>query len=268
MYPGNELLPFCLTPAENGVGSNGTTRHSNDLTNTVEVFVSGALGVRFESLVLFAEPVFDLYGLNLEDALRLRDNARNADESSVAALEAARLFWAFFTLDPEEQAQHQRTLTSFLLGPEYSDEDEEEFTVLFDRMTEQWNMLSDEERVFAEEAPIGFTALLEHPVYAGSVEEADDDDGGYGPNNLSTMEAKAYFAQPLLNSVIDIDELERAMERANVYWDLAHKPEPERQKHIPTLIKSLASSPSDRKYIETELLKMLERFDSIFPGHS
>src|SRR5690554_4757694 len=127
MYPGSSLIPFCLSPMSGGAASNGAGRsHSSDVIETVNVFLSGDLGVRFESLVLFAEPLFDLYGLSLEDALRLRDEPQNADEPLVAALEAARLFWAFFSLNAEEQAQYQRTLSAFLLGPEYSDDDEEE----------------------------------------------------------------------------------------------------------------------------------------------
>jgi hypothetical protein len=234
----------------------------------VRSLVNEETGLRFEPLVLFAEPLFDMYDLDPGEAFALRQNPDDADEAVVAVVEAARLLWAYFRLSPAEQLDRHATLASFLLGPEHSIEEEADLEHLIDRMREQWDLLMPEDRQLAEsaEAPtLGFDDLVAHPAFAAG--HAVEERGTYGPENLSELEAQALFAQPLLDSASEPDEMEAALERASAYWELAHRRGAVRESLRSELVQQFGITAGERRRIEKEADEMLARFDQLFPEH-
>ncbi|MDX1530728.1 MAG: hypothetical protein R3362_04310 [Rhodothermales bacterium] len=227
----------------------------------VHALTSGETGVSFESLVLFAEPVFSHYGLDPAEAFALDP----ADEATVAVLETARLLWAYFALDPEERAPLRPRLAEHLLGPHRDVEDEADFDALLDAAEEQWAMLTPEERELAatDHASLDLPALLEHDAFA--VAHADSNTATYGPDRLGELEAQALFAQPLFAEVSDPDELEAAMERANEYWTLAHLHGPEREQYLDAYVEAVALDRDEAAALRAEAERMTRRFYELFP---
>jgi hypothetical protein len=255
-------------PDARGDGAPLLNSAAADLSRKARILVDEETGVRFESLVLFAEPLFDHYDLDPSEAFSLRLDLADADEAIVTALEAARVLWAHFSLPPAEREELRAILVDYLLGPGHTPEDEVDLEILLERMQEQWILLTPEDRAIAEDVPqptLGFEALMEHPyfVHGQDLPAAD----GYGPERLNELEAQALFAQPLMDAAHDADEMEEAMERAHAYWELAHHPPAERESHMQGVVDLLAESPRRRTEIEREAQRMLARFDELFPGH-
>jgi hypothetical protein len=239
-----------------------------DLSRKAGILVDEETGVRFESLVLFAEPLFDHYELDPSEAFSLRLDVAAADEAIVTALEAARVLWAHFSLSPAQREELHGVLVEYLLGPGHTPEDEVDLEILLARMEEQWSLLTPEDRAIAEDLPqptLGFEELMEHPYFVHGQDLPSA--AGYGPDQLSELEAQALFAQPLMDSANDADEMEEAMERAHAYWELAHNPPREREGHMQDVIDSLGGSHRRRAEVEREAREMLARFDELFPGH-
>lgn len=261
------LLPLpCFAPHAGGDGALGEPGHRAGIARKASVFAQQETGVRFESLVLFADPLFDLYDIDQLDAFALKGSPEEADEAVVAVLEAARLFWAYFALPAGEQPDQLPALSNFLLGPEQTPEDEADLDLLLDRMKGHWQMLTPEDRRIAEDtdAPtLGFDALLAHPVYAGNTRPPDA--SGYGPENLSELEAQALFAQPLLDDAEEPEAIEAAMDRATAYWEIAHSPEAHRDQLIEDVARSFASGRDQRATILREARDMIDRFAALFP---
>jgi hypothetical protein len=235
----------------------------------VRALVEDETGVRFESLVLFAEPLLQLYELEAEEAFRLRDRPDEADESVIAVIEAARLLWAYFSLDPSERLARRPVLAAHLVGPEPSEEDEADLDALIESTAPHWRALSKEEVRFAEdvEAPtLDFDALASHPAFDISFGERED--GTYGPQGLGELEARALFAQPLLEderALADPDVFDAIMERASDYWHLAQLPEHEQQAYLNALARAHAGTPEDVDRVREEAGRMVARFYTLFP---
>ena len=85
--------------------------------------LDGETGVQYESLALFAEPLFSLYDLDAADAFRLRTAPGAVGDDTVALLETARVLWAFFSLPPSERAHKRQSLAAQLVGEDPSEED-------------------------------------------------------------------------------------------------------------------------------------------------
>ena len=246
-----------------------TAPQALDVTQKARLFVDELTGVRFESLVLFAEPLFELYDLDATDAFQLRSDPGSADEAIVAVLEAGRLLWAYFALPKSRREKAHDALADQLLGPDHSPEEEADFDMVLDRMQDQWDLLTPEDREVAEDvaAPaMGFADLLAHPAFAAPL--ATRDEGRtYGADRLNEVDAQALFAQPLLDASDDPDAVEASMERAHAYWELAHRPAAERQPGLRALVSEFARTEPERETIMQEALQMLQRFDALFPEH-
>lgn len=231
----------------------------------VRALTEDETGLRFEALVLFAEPLFDLYELDATEAFMIKHDPASADDSAVLALEAARLFWAYFSLPDAERAEQEDTLADFLLGPGHTPEDHADFETLLDRMADQWAMLTPEDRATAESAnapTLSLSALVAHPAFAhGAPGEAQE----YGPDGLSEVEARALFAQPLFDTLADVDEMEAAMDRASSYWTMAHLAASERESHLTAFVQRSSAMANERAALEREARMMLARFDQLFP---
>ena len=224
-------------------------------------------GVRFESLALFADPLFELYDLDAGAAFELHANPDDADETTVAVMEAARLLWAYFSLPERERDARRGALTHFLAGPDATPEDEADLDALLEAVESHWNTLAEEDVALAEDVEaqtLDFDALLEHPAFALPAVDRPGE-RPYGPDRLSEMEARALFAQPLLERVDDPDTLEATMERADDYWTLAQLQGLERDASLDEIVEANAIDADEATAIRAEAERMLLRFQTLFP---
>jgi hypothetical protein len=116
-----------------------------------------------------------------------------------------------------------------------------------------------------EHPTLDFDALLRHAAFA-LVGELNG--YGYGPDALSEIDARALFAQPLLDdpaTLVDPAALEAAMERANAYWSLAQQPEPEQDHALRETVAALANGHGNLSAVEAEARRMIARFRALFP---
>jgi hypothetical protein len=113
---------------------------------------------------------------------------------------------------------------------------------------------------------LDWDALIAHPSF-----RLDDAAGemarGYGPEGLSELEARALFAQPLMEAAAasgDADALEAAMERASVYWQVAHAHAEDREVALADALDALAPAPDARPAVAEEARDMLARYRELF----
>lgn len=239
----------------------------------VRALVSGETGLRFESLVLFAEPLFQQFGLDLADAFALRERPETAEPEVVSLLEAARLLWSFFELPPPERARRRSALAAHLLGAEPTEADWTEVEGVLQAVEPYWRAMLPEERAAARQpdaAWLDWDALEEHPAFRldGAAVEAAR---GFGPEGLSEMEARALFAQPLVETAAaegDIDALEAAMDRATRYWTVAQATPDLQAAELDEAVAALAATADDRLAVAAEAHEMLGRYRALFPEHA
>ena len=232
------------------------------------VLAQSETGVQYESLALFAEPLFSMYELDAADAFRLREGPDAVADDTVALLETARVLWAFFSLPHAERAHKRAELAAQLVGEDPSDEDWMALDGMIDTVSVHWQALLPEEVEAAQAVDaetLGFDALLHHPAFRVGPEDEDATHAGYGPNGLSETEARALFAQPLLEDpdvVTDPDAFEEAMERADAYWDFARS-----GGDADAFAKEVAP-PDERAAVAEEARTMAGRFRELFPEHA
>ena len=231
--------------------------------------VDGETGVLYESLALFAEPLFSLYELDAADAFRLRDAPETVADDTVALLETARVLWAFFSLPPSDRAHKRQALAAQLVGEDPSEDDWMGLDGLLGSVEIHWQAMLPEEIEAAQSTGhhvLAFDDLLHHPAFRVGPEDEDASHAGFGPDGLSETEARARFAQPLLESpdvMTDPDALESALALADDYWDLARDggdPDAFAAEH--------AASADDRQRLADEARAMLARFRELFPEHA
>ena len=229
--------------------------------------VDGETGVLYESLALFAEPLFGIYELDASDAFRLRTDPGAVADDTVALLETARVLWAFFSLPPSERAHKRAALASQLVGDEPSDEDWMGLDGLLETVEIHWQALLPEEIEAAQStghAVLGFDDLLHHPAFRVGPEAEDATHAGFGATSLSEIEARALFAQPLLEDpalMDDPDAFENAMQRADAYWALARDAGADAE----AAATEFAEGDADEA---AEAMLMIQRFRELFPEHA
>jgi hypothetical protein len=236
-----------------------------------EVLVGGETGVVFESLALFAEPLFTLYELNPADAFRLREAPDEVGDDIVALLETARVLWAFFSMPPPERAHKRQTLAAQLVGEDPSDDDWLSLDGLLDAAEIHWKALLPDEIDAAQSTPsptLDFDALLEHPAFRVGAEADSPAHAGFGPAALSEVEARALFAQPLLDdpdAMASGDAFEDALARADALWSLAQTAGPDAEPHVQAFAQAHATSPAHAARLEDEAHRMIARYRDLFP---
>jgi len=264
VHPQAKWIGLALTPP----GDQGSFQDSVErLREALDVYLSGRSGIRFESLARFAGPIFDFYDIDWRSFdPRFRD--RDEVATMVAVLDAARLLWAFFSLDDEEGVVHLPELEDAMLGRTAGEEERSNLLLLLSLMEEHWQTFTPEDRRYAEAVP-GFalpdfaTLLSEFDGTASS----DVRDARYGPERLSLPEAIALFAEPLLQDVSaeqDPDLVEQRMARAQAYWDLAQAPQEEFESELQRLEIELADDRVPASAIRSEALEMVERYRRFF----
>jgi hypothetical protein len=232
----------------------------------VRALVGNETGVRFESLALFADPLFALYDLDPAAAFELHARPDEADETTVAVMEAARLLWAYFALPPSQRATRRDALAEFLIGPDGTDADEDDFDALLESVEAHWAMLTEEDIELAEDSEaetLDFDALLAHPAFVPPVGERSTEKT-YGAEGMSEMEARALFAQPLLEKETDPDALEDAMERADDYWTLAQLRGLERDAFLDEIVGANAIDDAEAASLRAEAEAMMQRYRQLF----
>lgn len=218
---------------------------------------------------MFAEPLFRHFDLDLADGFALRDRPDDADPETVAMLEAARLLWAYFGLPTPERAHRRSALAAHLLGAEPTEDDWIEVEAVLDAAEPYWDAMLPEEREEARQpgtALLDWDALTAHPSFRLDP-EADAVSRGYGPDGLSELEARALFAQPLLEEAAasgDADALESAMDRAARYWQVAHATPADREDVLADAVEALAVATEEREAIVGEARRMLARYRELF----
>lgn len=251
----------------NASGSDGFTPRDDAFAarraRIIDALVSGATGVQYHALALFAEPLFTLYDLDPTEAFALLTDPDSTGDDAVALMETARVLWAFFSLPTASRGHRRQALVEQLVGGEAEEDDMLGLDGVIEAAEVHWQALLPEEIEMAQSTDhpvLAFDDLLHHPAFR----VADDPDpahAGYGGGELSETEARALFAQPLLEDpevMLDADAFDSALERADAYWEAAvagDSPE------------AVAKELGDDGDVD-EARQMLARFAELFPEHS
>lgn len=242
------------------------------LKEALDVYLSGRSGIRFDSLMRFAGPLFDLYDVDWRSIGR-PSARRDLDEIStmVAVLDVARLLWAFFALGQDDSIGALPELEDALLGAGAGDEERSNFLVLLSLLEEHWQQFTPEDRARAEDTP-GYslpefeTLLQDFPVRTFKLPTRAKN--VFGPSRLDLSEALAIFAEPLLGSAdlgSDPDLVEDRVARAQAYWELAMTPPDAYDEELERIIEGFARTSAERETIRAEAERMVQRFYTLFP---
>jgi len=243
-------------------------------TRLTHALTEGETGVQFESLALFAEPLFTLYDLDAADAFRLRTEPTAVGDDTVALLETARVLWAFFSMPPAERAHKRQALAAQLVGEDPSDDDWVSIDSLLETAEIHWQALLPEEVEMAQDTgheTLGFDDLLHHPAFRVGPEDSDATHAGFGDASLSEVEARALFAQPLLESpetMADADAFETALARADLYWPLARDAGGDPEAAAAQFADEHAASDEEKSVLRKEARLMIDRYRELFPEHA
>lgn len=230
--------------------------------------VDGETGVQYEALALFAEPLFTLYELDPADAFLLRSAPDDVPEDVIALLETARMLWAFFSLPPAERAQRRQRLAAQLVGEDPTEDDWLNLDGLLEAAEVHWQALLPEEIEAAQQTgheTLSFDALLQHPAFHVGAPAEDPAHAGYGPQGLSELEARALFAQPLLDDeavMTDPDAFEAALARSDLFWSLAQQGP---AADLDAFVAEHARSPEEAERLRGEAWQMITRYRHLFP---
>ena len=261
----SDLDPATLAALDGAAADAFATRKSR----LARVLSHGETGVQYESLALFAEPLFSLYELDAADAFRLRDDPATVPDDAVALMETARVMWAFFSLPHSTRAHKRQALAAQLVGEDPSEEDWINLDGLIETLEIHWQALLPEEIEAAQQTDhptLDFDALLHHPAFRVTDEEHDATHAGYGPNGLTEVEARALFAQPLIEDpevLIDPDAFDAALGQADLYWSLAQSTDGDPKEAARTFARE-HSAERDLSEVEHEAARMIERYRELF----
>ena len=250
-----------------GLGSLGATddAFAERRKRIVKALVEGETGVQFESLALFAEPLFTLYDLDPSEAFALKTDASGARDEVVALMETARVLWAFFSLPTASRGHRRQALVEQLVGGDAESDDMLDLEGVIEAAEVHWQALLPEEIEMAENTghpALGFDDLLHHPAFRIDADE-DPSHAGFGADELSETEARALFAQPLLEDpevMLDGDAFDSALERADAYWEAAQDGTP------PEAIARALAASGDGDVEEAR--RMIARYAELFPEHA
>ena len=264
----SDLDPATLAALDGAAADAFATRKSR----LARVLTEGETGVQYESLALFAEPLFALYELDGADAFRLRENAATVPDDAVALMETARVLWAFFSLTPAERAHKRQALAAQLVGEDPSEDDWVNLDGLVETLEIHWQALLPEEIEAAQSTghpTLDFDALLHHPAFRVADEQHDATTAGFGADGLSEVEARALFAQPLIEDpeiMVDPDAFDLALSNADLYWTLAQNTAGDAREAARAFARQHADDRTPAE-VEAEALAMIERYRELFPEH-
>ena len=218
-----DLDPETLA-ALDGASADAFAARKVDLTR---ILAGGETGVQFASLALFAEPLFSLYELDPEDAFRLLTSPRPSPTTrSRCSRRRACSGPSSRSRRPSRPTagRPSRPSSSATTPPRTTGS---RSTASSKRPSPTGARWTRDEVAAAQQTgheTLGFDALLHHPAFRVGTEADDATHAGFGPDALSDVEARALFAQPLLDAVdpaADADAFEDALARADAYWAFA-----------------------------------------------
>lgn len=238
------------------------------------VLLDGETGVVFESLALFAEPLFALYELDPAEVFQLRGDPNAVGDDVVALLETARLLWAFLSLTPSERGHKRMQLASQLVGEDPTDDDWVNLDGLIEAAEIHWKALLPEEIKAAQKTDhptLSFDALIQHPAFRMGAEADDASHAGFGTTGMSDIEARALFAQPLLDrpeALTDGDEFEEAIAIADELWVVAQQAGGNADAAAKKFARERGVAPENEAALVADAKMMIERFWALFPEHA
>ncbi|PSQ88369.1 MAG: hypothetical protein BRD45_06535 [Bacteroidetes bacterium QS_8_64_10] len=240
----------------------------DSLQETLDTFLNDEAGVPFDQLADFAEPLFDLYQVDMRASLANAQSDGRTDElaSLVAVLETARLLWVFLGMRASARRDRFEGLRRVLVGPEAGEAESQSLRELLATLKARRNQLAAEDDVTG---PGAFDQLMQR--YAdrnAQPRDADGSDSTYGEDALPPDEARALFAKPMLESedvLQDPSQMQEVLDRAETYWDLAHAAPQERRERIASLKTRFAGTEQSEEEVEREAQEMMDRFDRLFP---
>lgn len=235
------------------------------LRQNLESYLEGATGVEYEDLVSFAEPLFDLFDLDLRSA-RCNAEEREAEETAtlLSLLDLARLFWAYFLLDESQSESAQQELSHALLGANPSQEDIIALVQLIEMLEDQWLSLpSNGSPSTTGYALPPFSELLRDYVRTRGSHSQDSE--GQGARS-DLPDVLASFARPLFEAanLDDPSEIDDALARAQAYWELAQTTGNAYEQRLSRLARRFATSVRSEEEIRQEALAMTRRFRDLF----
>ncbi len=242
---------------------------------STEVFRSNKSGVKSEFLVLFGNPLCDIYDISEKDLVSFLKGGSNKQQSCVAALTMSRLLWAYFDLSDEHRVDALSSLIQYCVGDSATEKEIGEVTDLLILMNERWSKQDPLDKVTAEKVP-GYRTLsyFEFIDYAYSLttpqleeDEFEYEESSFDGEKISLPEAMAMFSSKLLDEVDNPEELDQATILASAYWDLCHSIDsPDLfEETLNSIILELASSEGDRKKIKSQAHEMVAYYLTLFP---
>ncbi|MBX2818149.1 MAG: hypothetical protein KTR29_00665 [Rhodothermaceae bacterium] len=232
---------------------------------TLDLYRSGKAGVPIDTLWQFSCPILNHYQLELNIDPGSDVTAENIEDASLMLdiLETASMIWDYCVLEPKKKLSALDTLTNDLLGHSPERTEAEQFMHLLSNMESLWLTLSkDAENTDPNWSP------CEDSTWDSSTPISTNGTSHYGPDSLDIPEAFALFSRPLLdNDAVnsDPDLLEEAMTRAEIYWELAHVPSDQLDRHLNRLAEGNPLSSTPGKTLKEEALSMIEHFYQLFP---
>ncbi len=247
---------------------------SDDSWESLESFRCGETGIDFDTLCHFAKPIFHLFGFDAAgDSTSL--NAEQVDDQ-VAALETARLMWAFFESGGQRDWEKIQRLQSVLFGQDCSIEEMAAMSALLEQLSSNWESLP----LVVRRATNGRASFddLVVALNGTSTQDGESDEGRAGPTTngrarsgdfpVDSPEALAAFASPLLDDP-SIDEnpdlLSEMMARAQDYWHLATLTGDEFVHEIERLADKYSTTTEEKSTVLAEANLMVARFHKLFP---
>ncbi len=249
---------------ESSASLRGNTAHVAMIREAISVYRGGRTGIPYDTLVAFARPVLDHYGLDLEHCQNAPVNASNAGDMAVLidVLESAMIFWSFFSNGTSDETASFEHLKTSMLGLEPELSDDLRFNLLFDAMQQAFTALGGHSgEVLAWQPPPGLTEASPADFFEENLFYEDD-----GPDQ---PESFALFAHPLYDNrdhLADPDALERITQLASLYWDLARLSTEEQPAALDGLLDQFARTPAERKRLKLEAQQMVQRYHDLFPG--
>ncbi|MDZ4702013.1 MAG: hypothetical protein SH809_20045 [Rhodothermales bacterium] len=252
------------SPLESSASLRGNTAHVAMIREAISVYRSGRTGIPYDTLVAFARPVLDHYGLDLDHCHNAAVNAANAGDMAVLidVLESAMIFWSFFSAEAARETASFEHLKTSMLGPEPELTDDLRFNLLYDAMQHTFVALGGNTGdVLAWQPPPGLTEPSPADFFEENLFYEED-----GPDQ---PESFALFAHPLYDNpdhLADPDALERITQLASAYWDLARLSAEEQPAVLDGLLDQFARTLAERKRLKLEARQMVKRYHDLFPG--
>ncbi len=242
----------------------------DDSWESLESFRCGETGIDFDTLCRFARPIFHLFGFDAAESSSVL-NPEQVDDQ-VAALETARLMWAFFESGGRRDWEKTRRLQSVLFGDDCSIEELAAMSALVEQLSGNWESLPKVVRR-SKNGRASFDDLVAALNGTPSNDESRSPGvsvNGRARNDLpvDSPEALAAFASPLLDDP-SIDEnpdmISDMMARAQDYWHLATLTGDEFVQEIERLADKYSTTTEEKSTVLAEANLMVARFHKLFP---